>query len=133
MRRTRRWNVRWAPAVMAVVVLVAAPTASTAANSVGGTKAVDNTRTAGPNDLKPTECAALTLTAKISGSGTITGTSANELITGSSGTDNINGGFGNDCIIGGAGNDTINGGSGTDVCIGNGGNDSFSNCETQIQ
>ena len=109
------------------------PMAQTAANTVGGTKAGDDSRAAAPNDLKPTECAALSLTAKLSGSGTITGTSANELITGSAIIDSISGGAGNDCLLGGAGNDVLNGGSGTDVCIGGAGTDTFSNCETQIQ
>jgi Ca2+-binding RTX toxin-like protein len=128
---TRR--LRWWPLVVVVLVLSVASTAQTAANTVASTKAKDDVRTIGANDLKPTECASLALTAKVTGSGTITGTSANELMTGGAGVDNINGGFGNDCILGGAGNDTINGGSGTDVCIGGGGTDTFSNCETQIQ
>ncbi len=129
----RRGRVRWAPVVLAVLVLVAAPTAQTAANTVAGSKAKDDSRTAGANDIKPTECAALTLTAKVAGSGTITGTSANELLTGSGNVDTISGGSGNDCLLGGAGNDTLNGGQGTDVCIGGAGTDTFSNCETQIQ
>ena len=118
---------------MLALALAVAPTAQTAANTVASTKVKDDSRAITPDTLKPTECAALALTAKLSGSGTITGTSANELITGSAAVDNINGGFGNDCILGGAGNDTINGGSGTDVCIGGGGTDTFSNCETQVQ
>lgn len=109
------------------------PMAQTAANTVGATKAEDDTRAITPNDLKPSQCAALTLTAKRSGSGTITGTAAAELITGGSGVDNINGAGGTDCILGGAGNDAINGGAGVDVCIGGAGTDTFSNCETQIQ
>jgi len=118
---------------MAALAWTIAPTAQTAANTVAPTKAEDDSRTAGANDIKPTECAALTLTTKLSGSGTINGTSAAELITGSAANDNISGAGGNDCIIGGAGVDSINGGAGTDVCIGGGGTDTFTNCETQIQ
>jgi Ca2+-binding RTX toxin-like protein len=124
---------RWWPFAIIAVVLTVASTAQTSANTVAATKAIDSSRPIGANDLKPPECAGLTLTAIVTGSGTITGTSANELIVGSAGVDNINGGFGNDCILGGGGNDAINGGSGTDVCLGGPGTDTFSNCETQVQ
>ena len=83
--------------------------------------------------IKPAACSALTLTTIVSGSGTITGTTGNDLILGSSGNDTIDGLGGDDCIIGGAGDDTIDGNDGTDVCIGGPGTDSFSNCETEIQ
>lgn len=129
----RRSKLRFAPLVVLVVLITATSSAQTEANTVAPTKAENDTRAIGANDLKPVECASITVTAKISGSGTITGTAASELITGSAGADNISGGQGNDCILGGAGNDTLNGGPGTDVCIGGGGTDTFSGCETQLQ
>ncbi|HEX4745895.1 MAG TPA: hypothetical protein VFU99_03335 [Gaiellaceae bacterium] len=86
------------------------------------------------NQLKPSACAALNLTTIRVGSGTITGTSAAELILGSAGVDTMRGQGGNDCIVGGAGNDSLLGDSGTDVCIGGAGTDTFSSsCETRIQ
>ena len=86
------------------------------------------------DDLKPTECAGIVVTAKRSGSGTINGNANAELITGSAAVDTISGQGGSDCILGGASNDSLNGGPGVDVCIGGAGTDTFNaNCETQIQ
>jgi Ca2+-binding RTX toxin-like protein len=85
------------------------------------------------NDLKPAACSALDLTNIVRGSGTITGTSGNDLIIGSSGADDINGLGGDDCILGGGGDDSLDGGNGTDICIGGNGADTFTNCETEIQ
>jgi Ca2+-binding RTX toxin-like protein len=65
------------------------------------------------NDLKPSECASIDLSAKVEGSGTINGTGASELILGSSGPDTINGGGGDDCIVAGGGNDDLTGDSAT--------------------
>jgi Ca2+-binding RTX toxin-like protein len=125
---------RWWPLVVIVFVLAVASTAQTSANTVPGTKIVNDTRTIGANDLKPTECASITVTAKLTGSGTITGGAAAELITGSAGVDTISGSGGNDCLLGGAGNDSLNGGAGIDVCVGGPGTDTFNaSCETQIQ
>lgn len=86
------------------------------------------------NDLRPPECAGLNLTSLVTGSGTIDGTSSNDLILGSGGADTLSGGGGSDCLVGGGGNDTINGsGSKGDVCIGGPGTDTFKKCETEIQ
>ena len=127
-------RLRWWPLVVLLLVVTVASTAHTAANTVTDTKAENDTRTIGANDLKPTECAAITLTAKVTGAGTIAGTAAAELITGSAGVDTVTGAGGSDCLLGGAGNDSLNGGAGTDVCIGGAGTDTFNNnCETQIQ
>jgi Ca2+-binding RTX toxin-like protein len=104
----------------------------TAANTVPASKAGDSSRAATPDDLKPAACSAITLTAKLSGSGTITGTAAAELITGSAVVDTIQGRQGDDCILAGGGNDSLNGGAGTDVCIGGAGTNTFTNCETQL-
>ena len=121
-----------AVAIMALVLtnLIAV---LTAANSVSPTKAEDDNRPITANNLKPPECAAITLTSKVSGSGTITGTNSSELITGSGIADTIRGRGGSDCILGGAGSDSFDGGGGTDVCIGGPDTDTFTACETVIQ
>jgi len=80
-------------------------------------------------DLKPAACETLYLTNIVSGSGALTGTSANDLIIGSSGADTIDGLGGNDCILSGSGNDFTDGNAGSDVCFGNPGTDTFINCE----
>jgi Ca2+-binding RTX toxin-like protein len=85
------------------------------------------------DDMKPADCDTLPLTAIVRGSGSFSGTSANELVLGSSNGDSPNAGSGNDCVLGGAGSDIIAGGPGTDVCIGGDGLDTFFGCETQIQ
>lgn len=130
----RGHRIRVWPLGLLMLLLAIATTGQTGANSVAGTKAVDDSRAITPNDMKPTQCAAITLTAKLSGTGIIAGTAAAELITGSAIADTITGAGGSDCILGGDGNDSLNGGTGTDVCIGGAGSDTFnSNCETRIQ
>lgn len=107
-----------------------------AANTVPGSKAANRTSTVTAEQLKPSACNAITLTAVVTGGpGTVSGGAASELILGSSGVDTISGGNGNDCIVAGAGNDALTGGPGTDVCIGGAGVDTFpgGGCETQIQ
>jgi Ca2+-binding RTX toxin-like protein len=87
-----------------------------------------------PDDLKPSDCAGITVTDIVTGSGTIAGTGVrNELILGSPGVDTIDGVQGDDCIHAGGSDDDITGGQGTDVCIG-GGNpgDTFATCETVV-
>ena len=86
------------------------------------------------DDLKPADCAGITLTHVLAGSGTITGVgSRSELITGSPAVDTIDGGLGDDCILGGGSDDGITGGGGTDVCIGGGdAGDTFATCETVV-
>jgi Ca2+-binding RTX toxin-like protein len=59
------------------------------------------------------------------GHGTLTGTSANDLINGFAGNDALTGGAGNDTLIGGAGTDGLDGGTGADSMIGGDGNDYF--------
>ena len=105
-----------------------------AANNVAGTRAGDDQRPAQADDMKPDDCAGLTLNSTLSGAGQINGGNASELITGSGGADNIDGGRGDDCILGGETNDNIRGSQGVDVCIGGGGTDTFHpSCETTIQ
>jgi Ca2+-binding RTX toxin-like protein len=85
------------------------------------------------NDIKPPDCGALYLTTVVSGSGTLTGTSANDLIIGSAGADTIDGLGGNDCILGGDGDDLIAGSDGLDICLGGTGADTFATCESENQ
>lgn len=127
-------------AVLALLALaLTSVTALTAANTVAPSGLGQSVRPIGPNGLKPSACAGITLTATIIGSGTVTGTGASELLLGGAGAETLDGGGGDDCILGGGGNDTISGGSGTDVCIGGPGTDAFglvellSGCETIIQ
>ena len=122
-------------ALVALVALLAVTmvTAMAAANAVPTSKLDDITRPITPNDLKPPECASITLTAKIASNGNITGTSAAELIVGGPAAQTINGQGGADCILGGAGDDSINGGGGSDVCIGGPGTDTFNSCASQYQ
>lgn len=127
-RRVRVW-----PLAISGLLLAVASTGITGANNVATTKAGDSTHAITPNTLKPTECATPNLTAKVSGTGTFSGTAAADLVTGSAAADSISGLGGADCLIGGDGNDTLNGGSGTDVCLGGAGTDTFVSCETQVQ
>jgi hypothetical protein len=83
----------------------------------------ESTAAQGIEDIKPAECAALTLTNLVVGSGVITGTAGDDLIFGSGGADTITGGAGRDCIVGGGGDDTIDGESGDDVLLGGPGAD----------
>lgn len=120
-------------AVGSLALLVAVVgTAMTAANSVPLSRVVDNTRTIGANDLKPSNCNGITLTSLVVGSGTVTGTGAAELILGGANADLMSGLGGNDCILGGGGVDTIDGGLGTDVCLGGPATDVIT-CETAVQ
>ena len=86
-----------------------------------------------PEDIKPLACSALDITSIVSGSGTVTGTSANDLIIGSAGADSIDGLGGDDCILGGGGDDSLIGNDGNDVCLGGPGSDIFTNCEVEAQ
>jgi|SRR5215211_1775785 len=84
-------------------------------------------------DIKPAACGALYLTNIVSGSGTLTGTAANDLIIGSAGADTIDGAGGDDCILGSGGDDALSGQEGNDVCLGGAGNDTFTDCEVEAQ
>ena len=119
--------VLWIAAAGFVVALgSSALSASSASNTTPQSTVHTEVRVVVPNDLTPPECAGITVTAVVSGSGTVTGTAANELITGSAGVDDISGLGGDDCIVAGAGNDTVNGGFGNDVIRGDDGDDSLS-------
>jgi hypothetical protein len=84
-------------------------------------------------DIKPPACASLYLTNVVSGSGTLTGTQANDLMIGSAGADIMDGQGGDDCILGGQGDDQITGSDGNDICIGSSGTDTFATCEGESQ
>jgi len=84
-------------------------------------------------DIKPPACDALDLTSIVSGSGSLTGTAANDLIIGSAGADSIDGSGGDDCILGGGGDDSLIGNDGNDVCLGGPGSNTFTNCEVEAQ
>ena len=102
----------------------------TASGSAPATRVGLDSRAVSADEAKPAACAGITLTARVSGSGTLNGTAANELLLGSSGDDTIIGGGGDDCS--GDGDDTLVGGPGNDVCIaGPGGPASDPSCETQ--
>lgn len=132
-------KIRWLGLVgLLVLMLASILTALAASNTVPETHLADLQFSINPNDLKPPECAALTLTAIVvcpSAGGNCDGTDASELILGSPVVDTIRAGKGDDCILGGGGDDTIRGDQGTDVCIGGPGLDNVNHpsCETSIQ
>jgi Ca2+-binding RTX toxin-like protein len=116
------------------LALVCAVPALTAANVVPATRAEQDVRAIGLNDVKPGDCSGIAVTTLVTGSGVINGTGGNDLVLGAAGGDSITAGGGNDCVHGGGGDDTIDGGLlGTDVCVGGPGTDTFLNCETQVQ
>jgi Ca2+-binding RTX toxin-like protein len=119
--------------LLLLVLVTALGFAVTGTNVVPATHAGISAQATGPNIVKPSSCSGITVTARVSGSGFITGTAASELVLGSTGLDTISGLDGNDCIVGGGGNDAIDGGLGTDVCLGGPGTDTFVSCETQVQ
>jgi Ca2+-binding RTX toxin-like protein len=119
--------------LLLLVLVTALGFAVTGTNVVPATHAGISTRATGPNDVKPSSCSGINVTAYVFDSGVITGTAGNDFVLGSTGLDTISGLGGNDCIVGGGGNDIIDGGLGTDVCLGGPGTDTFLSCETQVQ
>ncbi len=113
-------------AALAVLVAAFAPANTVPATTVGQIQVP-----IGANDLKPPECAGITLTAVVAG---VNGTNGNDLVLGTAAGETVKGNGGDDCLVAGGGNDALNGGAGTDVCVGGPGTDSFNGtCETQIQ
>jgi Ca2+-binding RTX toxin-like protein len=111
-----------------------------AANNVPPSGKLDTTVALTANNLKPSECAGVNVTNTVVGSGTIAGSSGNDLVLGSTGVDTIRGSDpavlgtdGDDCILGGGGDDTLSGdgtlwglwGAGNDVILGGDGNDTI--------
>ena len=118
---------------MLALILVSVISAFAAGISVPASNVGQQSVSVTAEDIKPPACESLYLTNIVSGSGTVTGTTANDLIIGSAGADTIDGLGGDDCILGGDGDDQITGGDGNDVCIGSGGTDSFTDCESESQ
>ena len=114
---------------LAAILVFGVGSALTAANSVAQTGAGRSNTTISANTLKPSSCAALTLTTVVAGTN---GTNGADLLAGSSGNDNMTARNGSDCVLGGAGNDSIDGGGGTDICIGGSGTNTFTACEAQL-
>ena len=104
--------------ILLLLMLVSVGSAVTSANQVPVTGLGEASIGISANQLKPPECAGINITNVITGSGDISGTSANDLILGSSANDTIKGKGGNDCILGGAGDDTLRGGLGSDILMG---------------
>ena len=102
-----------------------------AGNSVASSYASNTTYPINANALKPAECAALNLSAILTGSGDFEGGAANELLLGGSASQRIRGRDGDDCLVGGAGVDEFRADAGTDVCIGTA-SSAFSDCETIV-
>ncbi len=119
---------------LGAVILTSLVSAVATSNTVPGTHVGRSTRPIDANALKPSQCAALNLTAVVvCTGGNCNGTSASELIIGTSGSDTIRSKGGTDCILGGGGGDDITGGGAGDVCLGGPGTDTFSKCETVYQ
>ena len=106
------------------MILLSVVTAIAATNTVPSTRLTAYGNSIGINDIKPSACATIFLTNRLSGSGLLTGTEGNDLILGSSGADTIDGLGGDDCILGGGGIDSCIGGIGTDM---------FVSCESETQ
>ena len=129
---------RLAGLALLTLVLISIGSAMGAANGVPVSSKLDAAMALTAEQLKPPECGGVSLANVVIGSGTIAGSSGNDLILGSSELDTIRGADpavlgsdGGDCILGGSGNDTIYGdgtlwglwGSSDDVILGGAGND----------
>jgi Ca2+-binding RTX toxin-like protein len=137
--RTRRFSLLTAFGMLALA-LVSMFAAQAAANNAPASGRLDTTIALTANNLKPAECAGLNLASFVVGSGTVSGSSGNDLVLGSTGVDTIRGSSptvnnadGDDCILGGGGGDTIYGdaifwtlwGTGDDVILAGAGNDTI--------
>jgi hypothetical protein len=134
----RRNVVHLAFVVLAGLISFSVVLAAAANNIVPVTHLTDQSSSLTVNDLKPSACAAITLTDPVycptGPGGACDGTDASELVIGTTGPDDIRSGKGDDCIVGGGGDDNIRGQQDTDVCIGGPGANSFHpSCETEIQ
>ena len=95
--------------LICLIILIVASVASAfaAANTIAPSNVGIQSVDVNADDLKPAACTDLHLTNVVGGSGTIIGTSNNDLIIGGSENDVIDGKGGDDCIIGAGGNDSI--------------------------
>ena len=124
---------RFAVLGLLVLLIMSVVSAFAAGISVPASNAGQQSVPVTAEDIKPAACGGIYLSNIVRGSGTLTGTVANDLIVGSAGSDNIDGAGGDDCILGSTGDDTLTGGDGNDVCIGSAGNDTFTDCEVETQ
>jgi Ca2+-binding RTX toxin-like protein len=99
------------------VILFSVVTAIAATNTIPVTLLDHKVLLTNLNDLKPSACGGISVTNLITGTGTIIGTEANDLILASSAADTIDGLGGNDCIVGGGESDTCFGGLGSDIFV----------------
>ena len=107
------------------ILLAGTMAAYATANTVPQTRMDLDTVAINANALKPSACSALNLTNIVTGSGTLNGSGANDLILASAGVDTLNGGAGADCLVAGSGNDTLTGNGGVDILLGGDGNDNL--------
>ena len=125
---------RSAIAVGVLVGLMARGPALARTNTVPPTRLGRLVIPIGPNDLKPTQCASITVTKLFVGARkNFNGSPGNDLLLGTPAAEHITGGSGDDCLVGGDGDDALMGAGGNDVCIGGPGTDTFPGCETQYQ
>lgn len=133
----RKHSIHLAFVMLAGLISFSVMLAIAANNVVPVTYLTDQSSIVTVNDLKPSACSAIVLTAILycpTGGGACDGTDANELVIGTAADDDIRGGKGDDCILGGGGNDSLRGEQDIDVCLGGPGTDSFhQSCETEIQ
>lgn len=108
---------------LAAFLMIEVVSAVAAGNAVPSTRVSQSAQAITANSLKPSQCASLSLTALVTGSGDITATSSAELILGGPASQTIIGAGGDDCILAGDGNDFLSGGAGNDVLICGGGTD----------
>ncbi len=114
--------------LLALPLAIGATVVTAAASTVGVPtgSAVDVSSLVTADHLKPVECAGITLTSVIAGSGVFNGVgNTNELIVGSATADTVNGLLGDDCIVLGGGADSANGAAGADIILGQAGNDTL--------
>jgi signal peptidase I len=127
-----RWKALLLLGILAAV-LTTLVSAFAAANTINATIYLGKvTRSASPNDWKPSECS-MTIDQQVVGAGVVDDhtSTTNDLLIGSSGGDTITGGAGDDCLVGGDGPDSFDGGPGSNVCIGTA-TSSFQNCQTIV-
>lgn len=136
MRLRSRWRLmhrgpRVAALAAAALVLLAVTGASTATNTVPGSRLGVASAPITLNDLAPDVCKSLDLTTLILAVDKVTrGTKSNDLIFGQASGQTINGQQGNDCLVGNGGIDTIAGNQGFDICIAGAG--STVDCEVVV-
>jgi Ca2+-binding RTX toxin-like protein len=132
LRRKRRWL--FLLGSMVILILTSVFSVFTASNNVSGFYLDHDIYAANPSDFLPQECIDNGITfvsnlVVVSGSGSTTGTTGDDLILGTGGNDTggnqLKGSGGNDCLVGGGGADILSGGKGFDVLVGGAGDDTL--------